>query len=50
MKQTAEYLKVDYETILRFIKRGTLKAAKIGRVYRLNKDDVDRLMGVKNDV
>jgi excisionase family DNA binding protein len=38
----AELLAVDYKTVYRLIQSGDLPAAKIGRVYRLARDDVER--------
>jgi len=40
-EQVAEYLQVVTRTIYRMIERGDLKATKIGRVYRIRKEDVD---------
>jgi excisionase family DNA binding protein len=47
--QVAQILQVHPFTVLKFIRQGRLKAAKLGRVYRLRRSDVevflDSLMG-----
>jgi excisionase family DNA binding protein len=42
IQAAAELLAVDYKTVYRLIQSGQLPAAKIGRVYRLAQDDVER--------
>lgn len=39
--QVAKILQVHPFTVLKFIKQGRLKAAKLGRVYRLRRSDVE---------
>jgi excisionase family DNA binding protein len=42
IQAAAALLAVDYKTIYRLIQSGALPAAKIGRVYRLALEDVER--------
>ncbi len=41
VEQVAHVLQVHPFTVLKFIKQGRLKAAKLGRVYRIRRSDVD---------
>ena len=43
-EQVAKILQVHPFTVLKFIKKGKLKAAKLGRVYRIRRKDVDTFM------
>lgn len=43
-EQVANILQVHPLTILKFIKQGKLKSAKIGRVYRINENDVKEFL------
>lgn len=42
--EAAEYLKVTRRTIDRWIADGTLKASKIGRVVRISRSEINRLL------
>jgi excisionase family DNA binding protein len=42
--QVAQILQVHPFTVLKFIKQGRLKAAKLGRVYRIKRSDVDSFL------
>ena len=42
--EAAEYLKVSRKTMTRWIADGTVKAAKIGRVWRINRSEINRLL------
>jgi excisionase family DNA binding protein len=42
--QVAEYLQVNKLTIYRYIREGKLPAVRIGRTFRLLKEDVDRFL------
>ncbi len=44
IEETANYLKVHWQTVRRYIKTGILKAHKIGRFIRIQKTDVDLLI------
>lgn len=46
LEETAEYLKVDPRTITRWISSGKLKAAKIGREWRIPKSEIERLLKI----
>ncbi|MEW6381429.1 MAG: helix-turn-helix domain-containing protein [bacterium] len=40
-KEVMEYLKVTRPTVFKLIKTGQLRAAKVGRDYRIYRSDVD---------
>jgi excisionase family DNA binding protein len=44
VEQVAHVLQVHPFTVLKFIKQGRLKAAKLGRVYRIRRSDVDKFI------
>jgi excisionase family DNA binding protein len=44
VEQVAQILQVHPFTVLKFIKQGRLKAAKLGRVYRIKRSDVDSFL------
>ena len=46
-KQAAKELNVHPETIRRMIKRGDLRAIRIGRVYRIRLEDLGEFTGGK---
>lgn len=49
LDQAAEYLQVVPRTIQRLIERGELKASKVGRIWRIRKQDIqDYLDNVSN--
>jgi excisionase family DNA binding protein len=43
-EQVAKLLQVDVTTVYRYIKEGKLVASKLGRAYRVLKEDVDLLL------
>ena len=43
-EQVAEYLQVNTETVYRLIRGRQLAAAKVGRVYRILRTDVDAFL------
>lgn len=43
-EQVAHILQVHPFTVLKFIKKGKLKASKLGRVYRIRRSDVDKFL------
>ncbi len=43
-EQVAEYLQVSVDTIYRYIRRGVLLASRVGRVYRIPRDNVELLL------
>jgi len=46
VEQAAERLKLHPKTVLRMIRDGRLKAARIGKAYRIASEDLDALAGV----
>lgn len=44
--QAAEQLRLHPKTVLRYIKEGTLRAARIGKGYRIAQADLDALAGL----
>jgi excisionase family DNA binding protein len=46
VEQAAERLKLHPKTVLRMIRDGRLKAARIGKAYRISGDDLDAVAGV----
>ena len=44
VEQVAQILQVHPFTVLKFIKQGKLKAAKLGRVYRIRRSEVDKFI------
>ena len=41
-KETAKYLKMHEISILKYAKKGTIPAKRIGRVWRFEKEAIDR--------
>lgn len=52
VEQSAERLKLHPKTVLRFIREGRLRAAKVGRSYRIPRSELDAFGGLalQNDV
>jgi excisionase family DNA binding protein len=50
VEQVAQILQVHPFTVLKFIKQGKLKAAKLGRVYRIRRSEVDRFLDAQMDL
>jgi excisionase family DNA binding protein len=46
VEQAAEALQLHAKTVLRMIHEGRLKAAKIGKSYRIQRSDIDAFAGV----
>lgn len=44
VKELAEKLRVSHMTIYRYIKRGKLKAYKIGKEFRIDKEEFQRFL------
>ncbi len=44
VEEVAAELKVRRETILRYVHAGELKAARLGRVYRVRREDLDAFL------
>jgi len=44
LKELTKYLRVHYTTILRYIKKGKIKAIKIGKSYRVSRKEVNNVL------
>lgn len=44
VEQAAEYLQVHKVTVYKYIRTGILPAAKLGKVYRIHRRDLDALL------
>lgn len=42
--EVAKYLRVDYRTVYQLLHSGKLKGSKVGRVWRIRMEDVDRYL------
>jgi putative molybdopterin biosynthesis protein len=42
--EAAAYLKVHYKTVYALIRSGRLKAAKVGRQYRIKEEDIENYL------
>lgn len=42
IEQVAEYLQLNYYTVYRLVSSGKIPAGKLGRVWRIDKKDVDK--------
>jgi excisionase family DNA binding protein len=49
VEQVAHIIQVHPFTVLKFIKQGRMKAAKLGRVYRIKRSDVDAFLDELTD-
>jgi excisionase family DNA binding protein len=47
VEQVAAYLQLHRLTVYRYIREGKIPAARIGRLYRVHKSDVDRLLAAR---
>lgn len=49
IKETAQYFNVSEKTIRRLIKDSKLEASRVGRLWRIKKEDADKFIeGAKN--
>lgn len=44
VEQVAELLQVHWQTVLNYIKNGKLRAVKLGKGYRINKDELNNFI------
>ncbi|MBI2123475.1 MAG: helix-turn-helix domain-containing protein [Armatimonadetes bacterium] len=44
VEQAAEYLQIHKVTVYKYIRSGLLPAAKLGKVYRIYRKDVEALL------
>ena len=42
--ETAEYLRLNKNTVLKLIKEGKIKAARFGRVWRIQRSEINRIL------
>lgn len=47
LKQVADILNVSRQTVLNWVKTGYIKAVKIGRQYRIEQSEIERLRSGK---
>jgi excisionase family DNA binding protein len=45
--EVAEYLRIKATTVRAMIKRGEMPAAAVGRVYRIKRADVEKLLSTE---
>ncbi len=51
VEQAAEYLQIHKVTVYKYIRSGLLPAAKLGKVYRIYRKDVEALLAtLRTDV
>jgi len=46
-QEVADRLRVNYLTVLRMMRKGTIKAAKVGGVWRMQEDEFIRIITAK---
>lgn len=44
LQEIADIMKLNKQTIQNYVKKGTLKATKFGRVYRVTEEELKRFM------
>lgn len=44
VEQVAEILQIHWQTVLNYIKSGKLKAVKLGKGYRIQKEELDKFI------
>ena len=50
VEEVSEQLKIHWQTTLNYIKSGQLKAAKIGKGYKINKNDLMAFIEKKSNI
>jgi len=48
VEEVALLLKISYQTVMKLIKKGDIKAIRLGKQYRVPKSEIDRLLGGQN--
>lgn len=48
-QEIATKLKIDMSTVYRWIKDGSLKAIKIGHVWRISESELNRILGEEKE-
>jgi len=46
VEEVALLLKISYQTVMKLIKKGDIKAVKLGKQYRVPKSEIDKLLSV----
>jgi len=46
-QEMADKLRIDYLTVLRMMRKGTIKATKVGGSWRVQEDELIRIITVK---
>ena len=44
LQETAAILKVTTRTVRNWIKKGLIRASKLGRIWRIRREEIDRLL------
>lgn len=44
VEQVSELLKIHWQTVLNYIKNGKLKAVRLGKGYRIQKEELDNFI------
>ena len=50
VKQLAEYLKLNYQTVYKKVQKGEIPASKIGKVWRFQKSIIDHWLSEEKAV
>jgi excisionase family DNA binding protein len=45
VEEVALLLKISYQTVMKLIKKGDIKAIRLGKQYRVPKSEIDKLLG-----
>jgi len=48
VEEVALLLKISYQTVMKLIKKGDIKAIRLGKQYRVPKSEIDKLLGGQN--
>lgn len=43
LKEAAQEIRVCYNTMLKYVNTGAIKAVKIGRTYRISEEEIERV-------
>ena len=50
IEEVAEFLNLEYKSVYRLVRNGELPAARIGRVYRVSRSDLDAYLDQQKQV
>ena len=48
VEEVAEYLRVHFQTVLKLLRDGSIRAQKVGRSWRILKSEVDKYLRGEN--